>query len=206
MSAIADTTLKITNTKLYVPIVTLSAKYNVKLSKQVNERSGFQNEYKTKIESKNFDNDQLTRFPLDALFQGVRRLLVLAFDSTNNGNKKVERKSHTKYFLPRVNIINYNVLIDGRNSSDQPVNDQIKKYCQIRKTATGQGDYCTTWSLLDYQYFKNLYQPIAVDLSKQKKFNAVSRASQQIEFYEILKTDSQLCAVLEKSKETTLEF
>ena len=37
MSAIADTTFKITNTKLYVPIVTLSAKGNVKLSKQFNE-------------------------------------------------------------------------------------------------------------------------------------------------------------------------
>ena len=139
MSAIADTTFKITNTKLYVPIVTLSSKDNVKLSKQVNE--GFKRpvhwkEYKTKIDSKNLDNDNLTIFPLDASFPEVRRLLVLGFDNNNNVNKKVDRNSHTKYFPPRVEITDYNVLIVGRNVYDQPINDQIKKYDEIRKTAT----------------------------------------------------------------------
>ena len=51
-------------------------------------------------------------------------MFVLAFDNTDNGAKKVERNSHTKYFLPRVNISNYNVLIDGRNFYDQPINDE----------------------------------------------------------------------------------
>ena len=51
-------------------------------------------------------------------------MVVLAFDDTVNGTKKVERNSHTKYFLPRVNISNYNVLIDGRNFYDQPINDE----------------------------------------------------------------------------------
>ena len=54
--------------------------------------------------------------------------------------KKVERNSHTKYSLPRVNITNYNVLIDGRKFHDQPIKDLIKKYDEIRKTATGQRD------------------------------------------------------------------
>ena len=65
-------------------------------------------------------------------------MFVLAFDNTNNGNNKVERDSYRKYFLPRVNITNYNVLIDTRKFYDQPINDQIEKYDEIRKTATGK--------------------------------------------------------------------
>ena len=160
MSAIADTIFKITSTKLYVPIITLSSKGNVKLVKLLEEgfkRPVYRNEYQTKIEARDLENNNFTRFPLDASFQGVRRLFVLAFDNTDNGAKKIERNSHTKYFLPRVHITNYNVLIDGRDFYDQSVSDQIKRYVEIRKTATGQGDDYTTGCLLDYQYFKDHY-------------------------------------------------
>ena len=81
MSNIAgDTTLQ-----LYIPIVALSAEDNVKLTKQLNE--GFKrptswNEYKTRIKSKNLDDNNITRFYLDASFQGVKRLFVLAFSNT----------------------------------------------------------------------------------------------------------------------------
>ena len=111
-----------------------------------------------------------------------------------------------KYFLPRVYTTNYNVLIDGRNFYDQPINDQIKKYDEIRKISTGKGDGYTTGCLLDYQYFKDHYQLIAVDLSKQNELDADPRAIQQIEFYGKLGTNSQVCTILEKSKETVLEF
>ena len=181
MSTIADTTFKITNTKLYVPIVTLSSKDNVKLVKLLEEgfkRPVYWNEYQTKIETRNLDNNNLTRFPLDASFQGVRRLFVLVFDNTKNCAKKVERNNHTKYFLPRVNITNCNVLIDGRNFYDQPINDMIKQCNKIRKIATGQADDCTTGCLLNYQYIKDHYNLIAIDLSKQKKLDADSRAIQ----------------------------
>ena len=216
MSTIA--TFKITNTKLYNPIITLSSKDNVKLVKLLEEgfkRPVYWNEYQTKIETRNLDNNNLTRFPLDASFQGVRRLFVRAFSNTtinsrdnpiNNTNNRVERNSHIKYFLPRVNITNCNVLIDGRKFCEHPINDFVNQYDEIRKTATGQGDDYTTGCLLDYQYFKDHYQLIAVDLSKQKELDADSRAIQQIEFYGMLKTNSQVCTVLEKSKETMLEF
>ena len=101
---------------------------------------------------------------LDASFQGVKRLFVLAFDNTDNGANKVERNSHINYFLPRVDVTNYSVLIDERNFYDQSVKDQIKKY-EIRTIVTGQGDDYTTWCLLDYHYFKDYYQLIAIDLS-----------------------------------------
>ena len=55
--------------------------------------------------------------------------------------------------------------------------------------------------MFDYQYFKDHYNLIAVDLCKQKELDAESRAIQQIEFYGMLKTKSQVCTVLEKSKE-----
>ena len=132
-------------------------------------------------------------------------MFVVAFDNTNNGDNKVERESHRKYFLPRVYITKCNVLTDGRNFYDQLTNDQIKIYDEIRKTATGKGDDYTTGCLLDYQYFKDHYQLIAVDLSKQKELDAHPRAIQQIEFYGMLNTNSQVCTVLAKSKETVLE-
>ena len=113
-----ETKFQITSTKLYVPVVTLSPKDNENLTKQLDrefKRSIYWNEYQSKIETKAADNNNVIRFPLDASFQGVNRLLVLAFDNTENGNEKVERDGHRKYFTQRVDITNYNVLIDGRN-------------------------------------------------------------------------------------------
>ena len=60
--------------------------------------------------------------------------------------------------------------------------------------------------MLDYQYFKDQYRLIAVNLSKQKELDADLRAIQQIEFYGMLNTSSQVCTVLEKSKETMQNF
>ena len=68
MSTIAYTVFKITSTKLYIPIVTLSGKDNVKLAKILGERfkrTVYWNVYQTKIESRNLENNNLTRFPLD---------------------------------------------------------------------------------------------------------------------------------------------
>ena len=118
----SGTKFKITNTKLYVPLVTLPNEDNVKLTKQLNKgfkRLVYWNEYKTKIESRDLINNNLTRFYLGASFQEVKPLLVLAFGNTDNNANKVERSSDRKYFLSRVNITNYNVLIDGRNLYDQ---------------------------------------------------------------------------------------
>ena len=108
----------------------------------------------------------------------ISRLFVLAY--LNDANSTVN--SHRKYFLTRVKIENYNIEIDGRNFYDQPINDSIKQYDEIRKISTGQGDDYTTGCLLDFAYFKNNYKLIAADLSKQKVLDADSRAIQQIIF------------------------
>ena len=88
MSSIAGaTTFQIKSTKWHVVIVTISTKDNVNLTKQINEgfkRSVYWNEYKSKIEKKEANNDNATRFLFDDSFQGVNRLFVLAFDDSDN--------------------------------------------------------------------------------------------------------------------------
>ena len=73
-------------------------------------------------------------------------------------------------------------MIDGKNFFDQPTNESIKTYDNIRKIAAGQGDHYTTGCLLDYPYFKDNYKMITVDLSEQHALDAVPRAIQQINF------------------------
>ena len=79
----------------------------------------------------------------------------------------------------------YNVMIDGKNFFDQPINNMIKTYENIRKITIGQGDNYTTGCLLDYTYFKK-YKMIAIDLSKQQVLDADPKAIQQISFTENL--------------------
>ena len=162
-------TFAITDTKLYVPVVTLKTEDNAKLSKLLNEgfkRSVYWNKYK--IILKDYAENENIRERLDTSFQGVSKLLVLAYqrgDDDNHANKK----AFNKYFLPKIKIEKYNVEIDGRNFYDQAINDSIKQYDEIRKISTGQGDDYTTGCLLDFAYFEKNYRLIAIDLSKQNK-------------------------------------
>ena len=99
-----ETTFKITSTKLYVPIVTLSTKDNGNLTKQLNKRfkrSVYWNEYKSKIETKEADANNLKRFPLDASFQGLNRLFVPAFGNTIMVIPRLKEKD-----IPRLDIAN----------------------------------------------------------------------------------------------------
>ena len=89
---------------------------------------------------------------LDLSYQGVKRLFVLAYDNTASDDQ-VSVDSFKIYFLPRVNIENDNIETDGRHFYDQPINDSIKQYDEVRKVSTGQGDDYTTGCLLDFAYF-----------------------------------------------------
>ena len=114
--------------------------------------------------------------------------------------------SYNKYFLPRLKIDNYNIEIDGRNFYDQAIHDSIKQHDKIRKISTGQGDDYTTGCLLDFSYFEKNCRLIAVDLSKQKALDADSRAIQQIIFTGKATNATKVFYILEKSKETILQF
>ena len=52
-----------------------------------------------------------------------------------------DRKVLTGYYLPKVEIKDYNVTIDEINFFDQPVKSDIRTYDNIHKNATSQGDH-----------------------------------------------------------------
>ena len=126
----------------------------------------------------------------------------LAATNDNQFNKD----SQQIYYLPRNDLNKYNVIIDGQNIYDNPIESDIEKYRELKKLMIGKGEDYTTGSLMDYNYFKKHYELVAVDLSKQKELDADPRAIQQIEFKYMLGTNSTIYWVLEKSKETILEF
>ena len=153
----------ITETKLYVPVVTLSTQDNAKLLQQL--KSGFKrtinwNKYESNI--KTFAQNRYLNYLINPSFQGLSRPFVLSFEDEN------DRTSHSTYYFPKVEIKDYNFMIDGRNFFHQPINSMTKTYENIRKIATGHGDDYTSGCLLDYSYFKVHYKMIAIDLSKQQ--------------------------------------
>ena len=204
---VGASTFTITDAKLYVPIVTLSIDDNAKLSKLLSEgfkRPVYWNKYKI-IPNKTYNENDYIRELLDASYQGVKKLFALAYKD-HGGANTVTVDSHRRYFLPRVKIENYNIEIDGRNVSDQPVNDLIKRYDEVRKVSTGQRDDCTTGCLLDFAYFKNNYRLIVADLSKQKALDGDSRAIQQIIFTGGANAGAMIYYIFEQSKETMLQL
>ena len=71
---------------------------------------------------------------IEPSFQDVNKLFVLAFE--NDG----QRASNKRYYIPNVEIKDYNVMIDGKNFFDQPVKNDKLTNENNRKIATGQGD------------------------------------------------------------------
>ena len=185
----------ITETKLYVPVVTLSTQDNAKLLQQ--SKSGFKrtinwNQYEWSV--KTFAQNRHLNYLINPSFQGVNRLVVLSFEN------ETDRISHSTFYLPKVEIKDY-VMINGRNVFDQPINSMNKRYENIRKISTGKGDdYTTSW-LLDYSYFK-------IDLSKQQALDADPRAIQQINFTVNLDRagNTTMFFIIEQAKETVLDF
>ena len=142
-------TFTITETKLYVPVVTLSTQDNAKLLTQL--KSGFKrtinwNKYLSKPELL-AQNPNLNHL-VEPSFQGINRLFVLAFENDT------QRISSKRYYLPNVEIKDYNVMIDGKNVFDQSIKNNKVTYENIRKIAITQGDDYMTGCLLDYSYFK----------------------------------------------------
>ena len=194
---------KITNTNLYVSVVTLSTKDNEKLLEQL--QSGFKrvinsNKYLSKpaLLAQNPNLNYL----IEPRFQGVNRLFVLAFENDT------QRKVHSANYLQNVEIKNYNVMINGENFFDQPIKDNKVTYENIRKVATGKRDDYTTGCLLGYTYFRDHYKMIAVDLSRQQALDPDSRKIQQINFTANLDRvgNTRVYFILEESRETKLNF
>ena len=171
----------INDTKLYVPVVTLSKEDNKDFIEQQNKgfkRSIYWNEYTTKEQTENADANATKYINLDPSFQGVNRLFLMAYSRADDN--QATRNEQRKYYLPRIDLKKYNVIIDGRNFYDNPIESDIEKYRELKKVMIGKGEDYTTGSLLDYNYFKKHYKLVAVDLSKQKESDADPRAIQKL--------------------------
>ena len=199
-----NATFAITDKKLYIPVVTLSTQDNPRLLEQL--KSGFKrvinwNKYLSKPEL--LARNPILNHSVQPSFQGVKRLFVLAFDGDNT-----KRTSSKRYYLPNVEIEDYNIMINGEDVFDQPLKNNKVTYENIRKISTGKGDDHTTGCLLDYQYFRDSYRMIAVDLIKQQALDADPRAIQQINFTGNLDRpgNTRIYFILEEPKETILNF
>ena len=196
-------TCTITETNLGVPVVTLSTQDNAKLLPQL--KSGFKrtitwNKYLSKPEL--LAQNANLNYLIERSFQGTNRRFVLAFEND------AQRTSNKGYYIPNVEIKDYNIMIDGKNFFDKPVkNDRVTNE-NIRKIATGQGDDYTTGCLLEYIYFKYYYKTIAVDLSQQQELDADPKAIKQINFTANLNRAkrTRFCFIFEEVKETVFEF
>ena len=131
-----DAVFIINDTKMYVPVVTLSKEDNKDFFKQQNkgfQRSIYWNEYKTTEKNETVNNDNpaasVRDIILDPSFQGVNRLFVMAYNSENG---QPTRNGQQKYYLPGIDIKEYNVVIDGRNFYDNPIENNIEKYRELK--------------------------------------------------------------------------
>ena len=196
-------TFKITHTKLYVPVVTLSTQDNFKLLQQL--KSGFKRVISwNKCLSK---PELLAQNPnlnilVEPSFQGVNRLFSLAFENDT------QRTTHSGYYLANIEIKDYNIMINEENFFDQPIKNNKVTYENIRKIATGQGDDYTAACFLDSPYFKDSYKMIAVDLSKQQALDADPRSNQPFNFTANIDRagNTRIYFILEEAKETKLDF
>ena len=137
----------INDTELYVPVVTLSKEDNKDFIDQQNK--GFQrfiywNEYKTKEQNEDADANVFKYTNLDPSFQGVNRLFVMAYSRADNNQPT--RNGRTKYYLPRIDLEKYNVIIDGRTFYDNPIESDIEKYRELKKVMIGKGEDYTAGS------------------------------------------------------------
>ena len=172
-------TFEITDSKLYVSVVTLSNENDTKLLEQL--KSGFEriikwNKYRSQMTVRPQNNN--LNYLFEPTFTIVNLLFVLSFQriAGENNTAKDHRDSFSHYYVPNVRIKDFNVLIDGKSFFDLPVKNEEEAYEKIIDMSNNN-DY-TTGNLLDFAYFKENYKLIAIDLSKQTKL----KDPQQISF------------------------
>ena len=136
---------------------------------------------------------------IDPTLTNVNRLFVLSFENEN------DKTSFSKYYVPKVEIKDFNVLIDGKPFFEIPVENKEEAYEAIIEMSKNNG--YTTGNLLDYEYFKDHYQLIVIDLSKQRFELENPDLKQQINFIGRLEeNNATLFFITEKKKKPLLIF
>ena len=201
-----NATFEITDTKLYVPIVTLSKENDIKLLEKL--KSGFKRTIKwnkcrpqMSVQSNNNNLDYL----IDPTFTNVNRLFILSIQRIEEDDR--HKKTLQRFFfcyVPKVQIKDLNVLIAGKSFFDLPIKNEEQAYEKIIDMSNNNNNYMTG-SFLDFAYYKENYKLIAIDLSKQTKI----KDPQQINFIGKIEEQNyglKMFFIIEKSEETTFEF
>ena len=183
----------------------MSKEDDTKLLEQL--KSGFKrtikwNKYRSQMTAQPQHNN--FNYLIDPIFTNINGLFVLQFQGIagENNTTKDRRDSFSHYYVPNVEIKDFNVLIDGKSFFDLPVKNEEEAYEKIIEMSNNN-DY-TTGNLLDFAYFKENYRLIAIDLSKQTKL----KDPQQISFIGKLlnRHGATVFFIIEKSEETTFNF
>ena len=191
--------LAINDCKLYIPVVTLSKDDEIKLL--TNLKSGFTreiewNKYRSQVSREVINNN--LNILIDPTFTNVNKLFVLAYQTAD------DRQSFSQFYLPRVMVKDFNVIIDTLAFFDLPIKTEEEAYEKIIGISRNNED--TTGDLLDYDYFKNYYKLIAIDLSKQQVLQENEDLIQQINFIGKLTEAASVFIIIEKKEHTILEF
>ena len=183
------------------PVVTLSAENDSKLLEQL--ESGFRrsikwNKYMSQMSNQNKNNN--LNYLIDTTFSNVNRLFVLSFEN------KDDRTSYYKYYMPSVEIKDYVLYTDDNAFFELPIKNIEEIYEKIIQITDHSG-YYTRGNLLDYEYFKEHYKSVAIDLSKQIELENKD-IKQQISFIGNLDRDdgAVMFFIIEKSEEAIIEF
>ena len=144
--------------------------------------------------------DHNLNYLIDSTFEKVNGLFVLSFENEE------DRRSYYKYYVPYVEIKDYNVLIDGKPFFELPVKNIEETYKKITQITDHNG-YYTRGNLLDFKYFKEHYKMIAIDFSKQIELENKD-LKQQVNFIGRLKRTggATMFFIIEKQEETVIEF
>ena len=136
---------------------------------------------------------------IDPRLNKVNRLFFLSFESEE------DRTSFSNYYTPKVDIIDFNVLIDGKRFFDLPIKNKEESYEEIIEMS--KNNVYITGNLLDYEYFSNHNKLITIDLSKQVELENPD-LKQQIDFTGKLEENNgaTMYFIIEKSEETTFCF
>ena len=185
--------LKITKCELYVPVVTLSKDDEIKLLTGL--KSGFKreiiwNKYRSQMTTEAINNN--LDVLVDPTFTNGNRLLVLAYQTTD------DRQSYSQFYLPKVMVKDYNIIIDKLAFFDLPIKTEEEVYEKIIDIS--RNNEYTTGNLLDYDYFKKYYKLIAIDLSKQQVLQENEHLIQQINFIGKLEEAINVFIIIEKKK------
>ena len=151
------------------------------------------------------------RTALDVSFQSVSKLFAAAYETNDIERNANTEESRRRYYLPRAEIKDYNVLIDGRNFYDQNVNSSIVRYNQLLKMTTERSEDYSTGCLLGNDYYIKDFNIVGIDLSHQAVLDSDPKINQPIEFvYKLPSSNAAIncdpLTILEKEKQTVLKF